>query len=87
MSDERISYTEEDNLRTEMVARVAEKQDSRFAQALIRSGFAKNPREAQNIILFLFILTVVGSVYFYWVSQHEEPPVARDRYVRKLPAR
>jgi hypothetical protein len=87
MEERRMGYPDEDILRTELATRIEEKKISRFAQALIRQGFAKTPGEAQMVTLFLSALFIAASVGLYVTTERDTQPVARDPYIRPLPAR
>ncbi len=85
-----MSFPEEEQLQVDASLQIEEKKISPTTHKLIREGFAKNPMEAQLVLIFTLILTLLGSGYLLYSSEEFQPkakPVEKDPYTRPIPGR
>lgn len=85
-----MSFPEEEQMQTDAALQIGEKKVSPTSQKLIRQGFAKNPKQAQVVLIIIFILTLLGSGYLLYISeefQPQEKPVEKNPYTRPIPGR
>ncbi len=85
-----MSFPEEDQMQADAALQIGEKQVSPTSQKLIRQGFAKNSKQAQMVLIIVFVLTLLASGYLLYVSKEFQPeakPVERNPYTRPIPGR
>lgn len=85
-----MSFPEEEQMKLDAAVQIEEKKISPTSQKLMREGFAKNPKQAQAVLIFIFVLTLLASGYLLYISEEFKPkakPVEKNPYTRPIPGR
>lgn len=83
-----MSFPEEEQMKLDAAVQIEEKKISPTAQKLMREGFAKSPKQAQAVLVLIFVLTLVASGYLLYISEEfkqKAPPAEKNPYTRPIP--